>query len=608
MKKKASMALSKLSNAFFLISLVLLTAVAFAEDQGSLRDDESQKILEKSHSLTVNEKTSGDTILHEDSTQRFLVKELQIRGNNLISTSELLKKLPTAYIVSTSDDGTPAKEIYDFRTIKDIGLDPGYERSVSLKAIQGLTKYILSRYQEEGYAGIYVYVPAEAVQEKNKLADSVLPVQVIEGKVAQISIGRYDFDRKPQEVGILKSSILESWSPISEGDVIQKKKLDDFVRLLNLNPDRYVSPVVSRSNEPNALNLSYDLYETSPWHWYVQADNSGTRDRQWSPRTGLINTNLTGADDRFSVMYQAPWEKGIEEEYAVFGSYDFPILTPRIRLNCFSGYSQFDIPAAGINFLGNGSFYGSILSYNVLQLGDWFVDLTGSISNERSKVTPSLGISSDVDMELWGVGANLHRSDDKSNTSVTFNRSENMGGSKRQDFEDARINADPDFTIYSFAATHSQYMDSTKINRISGSFRSVTSDERLVPAKMTTFGGLYSVRGYEEDEIVADGGIIISGQYEFDIVKAGSIGQKETKKPLLRKFAPLAFIDYGRAKIKDAVASEKQVHELCSAGTGIILEIGDDFSAQIYYGWALRGTDETDKGDGRLNANFIMRF
>jgi len=608
MKKKASMALSKLSNAFFLISLVLLTAVAFAEDQGSLRDDESQKILEKSHSLTVNEKTSGDTILHEDSTQRFLVKELQIRGNNLISTSELLKKLPTAYIVSTSDDGTPAKEIYDFRTIKDIGLDPGYERSVSLKAIQGLTKYILSRYQEEGYAGIYVYVPAEAVQEKNKLADSVLPVQVIEGKVAQISIGRYDFDRKPQEVGILKSSILESWSPISEGDVIQKKKLDDFVRLLNLNPDRYVSPVVSRSNEPNALNLSYDLYETSPWHWYVQADNSGTRDRQWSPRTGLINTNLTGADDRFSVMYQAPWEKGIEEEYAVFGSYDFPILTPRIRLNCFSGYSQFDIPAAGINFLGNGSFYGSILSYNVLQLGDWFVDLTGSVSNERSKVTPSLGISSDVDMELWGVGANLHRSDDKSNTSVTFNRSENMGGSKRQDFEDARINADPDFTIYSFAATHSQYMDSTKINRISGSFRSVTSDERLVPAKMTTFGGLYSVRGYEEDEIVADGGIIISGQYEFDIVKAGSIGQKETEKPLLRKFAPLAFIDYGRAKIKDAVASEKQVHELCSAGTGIILEIGDDFSAQIYYGWALRGTDETDKGDGRLNANFIMRF
>jgi hemolysin activation/secretion protein len=195
-----------------------------------------------------------------------------------------------------------------------------------------------------------------------------------------------------------------------------------------------------------------------------------------------------------------------------------------------------------------------------------------------------------------------------SNTSLTFNRSENMGGSSKREFEDARLGTDPDFTIYRFAATHSQYLDSTKINRITGSFRSVTSDERLVPAKMTTFGGLYSVRGYEEDEIVADGGIIISCQYEFDIVKAGSAKQKETEKPLLRKFAPLAFIDYGRAKIKDAVASEKRVRELCSTGTGIIFEVGDDFSAQIYYGWALRGTDETDRGDGRLNANFIKRF
>jgi len=602
------MALSKLSNALLLLSLCFLTAVTFAESQGTLREKESKKTLEKSRSLTENEASSGETVLVEDTTQRFQVAELQIRGNHLISTSELLSELPAAFVVSTIEDGEPVKEIYDFRVIRDIVRAPRLKRSVSLKTIQGLTKYILSRYQEEGYAGIYVYVPAEAVRDKTELADAVLPVRVLEGKVAQISVGRYDFDRQPKETGVLKSSILESWSPISEGEVIRKKELDDFVRLLNLNPDRYVSPVVSRSTEPNALNLSYDVYETSPWHWYVQADNSGTRDRQWSPRAGLINTNLTGADDRFSVMYQAPWEKGIEDEYAVFGSYDFPVFTPRVRLNCFAGYSQFDIPAAGINFLGNGSFYGSMLSYNVLQLGDWFVDITGSISNERSKVTPSLGISSDVDMELWGIGTNLHRSDDTSHTSLIFNRSENMGGSNRREFEDARIDADPDFTIYSLAATHGQYLDSDKIHRISGSFRSVTSDERLVPAKMTTFGGLYSVRGYEEDEIVADGGIIISGQYEFDVVKAGSEGQKETEKPLLRKLAPLAFIDYGRAKMKNAVASEKAVRELCSAGTGITVEVGDDFSAQIYYGWALRGTDETDRGEGRLNANFIKRF
>jgi hemolysin activation/secretion protein len=395
--------------------------------------------------------------------------------------------------------------------------------------------------------------------------------------------------------------------------------MDDFVRLLNLNPDRHISAVVSRSAEPDALNLGYDVYEANPWHWYLQVDNSGTKDKQWAPRFGVINTNLTGVDDRFSAMYQAPWEKGIEDEYSLFGSYDFPVFTPRLRLNLYGGDSQFDIsPAggAGISFLGNGSFYGGILSYNVFQIDKWFVDVTGSLSHEKSKVTPSLGLASDVDMDLWGVGINIHRSDDMSNTSLTFNRIESMGGSSKADFVLARMNTDPDFTIYTTSATHNQYLAPNKIHRLSASFRYITSDERLVPAKMTPFGGLYSVRGYKEDEIVADGGMLVSGQYEFDLVKHyesvedGGNNSEETqdKEPWLRKLAPLAFIDYGRAKIKEPVVGEQEIRKLCSVGGGLLVELGDNLSAGLYYGWPLLRTDDTDKGGGRLNLSVILRW
>ena len=585
------MDLSKQLKALVPISLFCLVAVTFGAEESDVRREQLEKELGGPQSAIDSGVSSDEITFPEDTTPRFSVNKLTISGNTLISTEALLEKLPEAYIVSAKKDDDTDKEIYDFRVIIDLIRDSGGDRQVSLKTIQGLTKYILSVYQNKGYAGVYVYVPAEAVKEGNKLADEILPIQILEGRIAQISVDRYDFDRNRREKGFLKDSVLESWSPVREGDVIQKEKLDDFVRLLNLNPDRYISPVISRSSEPNALNLSYDVYETSPWHWYAQVDNAGTRDRQWSPRVGLVNTNVLGVDDRFSVMYQAPWEKGMEEEYAVFGSYDFPVFTPRLRLNLYSGYSRFDIPEADINFLGNGSFYGSILSYNILQINSWFFDVTGSLSNERSKVTPSLGIASDVDMELWGVGVNLHHSDDMSNTSFTFNRSENMGGSDKDNFEDARTDTDPDFTIYNFGIAHSQYLESAKVNRISGSFRLIASDERLVPAKMTTFGGLYSVRGYEEDEIVADGGMLISGQYEFDLVKAGDAnrdqqeqaGRDETKKPLLRKFAPVAFIDSGRAKIKNSTAGELAVQELCSVGTGVIIETEDNFSAGIYY-------------------------
>ena len=130
---------------------------------------------------------------------------------------------------------------------------------------------------------------------------------------------------------------------------------------------------------------------------------------------------------------------------------------------------------------------------------------------------------------------------------------------------------------------------------------------------MTSFGGLYTVRGYEESEIVADGGIIASIQYEYDLVKASDIRQSDkqqapTKKNWLRKLAPVGFFDFGRAVIEDKVAGEEGVQELCSLGVGLISEIGDHFSSGLYYGWALRSTQETDSGEGGLSVNLMMRW
>ena len=616
------MNLSRRSAFVILIALVVSTTGCFADtDVG-----EKKAELERGLGPLVREALSSEASLQgltfpEDTSPRFVVKELRITGNTLLSTEELLKNLPLAYKVPVQKGETVVEEIYDFRVLNQIILNPNEECEVSLRTMQGLTKYILSEYQAKDYAGIYVYIPAKSVETTEatpRLVDKVLTVEVLEGKVAKITVDRYDFDKNKLEKGFLKESVLEYWSPVKEGEVIQKDKLDDFVNLLNLNPDRYISAVVSRSADPNKLDLGYDVYETNPWHWYAQVDNSGTKDRRWSPRIGVINTNLLGFDDKFSAMYQSRWDKDIDKKYALFGSYDFPLLTPRLRLNLYGGYSQFNVTLeeTGINFLGNGSFYGGILSYNLFQIDSWFVDVTGSISHERSKVTPSLGLASDVDYDLWGTGLHIHRSDNMSNTSFAFDRTESMGGSSEEEFALARLNAVPDFIIYNASVAHSQYLDPGKVNRFSGSFQLIVPEERMVPAKMTGFGGLYSVRGYEEYEIVADGGILASGQYEFDLVKYGeavenrgseSIGTVG-EKPWLTKLAPLAFIDYGRAKIEYPVPGEQEIQELCSIGTGAIIELGGSLSAGVYYGWALISTDETDKGDGRLSLTFMYRF
>ena len=557
--------------------------------------------------------------LPEDTSPHFTISELIISGNTLISTDDLLGNLPQVYNASDQPMQQAAPgDLYDLRTLHGVVLHPGKPQEVSRRTLQGFTQYIVSFYQSRGYAGIYVYIAANAVQGGVRIPDGILPIEVVEAEIAEINITYYDTERERIEKGILKSSVIEEWSPVKVGQVVKKKELDDFVNLLNLNPDRYVSAVISRSSEPNTLALGYDIYEADPWHYYIQVDNSGTEERQWAPRLGFSNTNLTGIDDRLSGMYQAPWESGIEDNYLFFGSYEFPLFSPRLTFNIFGGRSKFDTTPEGgpLNFIGRGSFYGGMLNFNVLQIDRWFLDFTNTWSYEKSEVTPLLfrTLESDVEMYLWTAGIGLYRSDDISNTSIRFNRVQSVDGSTRSRFSKARLNADPDFEIYSLSTAYSRYIDNDKAQRLSGSFRWITTDERLAPSKMTTFGGLYSVRGYKEDEIVADKGTLVSFQYEFDLMQYGKAenendsNQEKNGKLELTKLAPLAFFDFGRAKIEDAVAGENKTQELCSVGAGLLIDVGDDFSAGIYYGWPLRSTLRTDEGKGRFGYSFIKRF
>jgi hemolysin activation/secretion protein len=555
-----------------------------------------------------------------DTTPLMTAKELHITGNTLITTEQLLSNIPLIY--TTSDMPllkSASTDLYDFRALRDIIDSPGQPRQISARTIRGLTQCILGVYKNKGYSGIFVSVPPAAL-EGGKLRDDVLLVKVTEAPVTSVTTSYFTPENERVEKGYLKDSFLRKWAPIEVGEVGKQKELEDYVNLLNLNPDRYVSARVSKGAEPDTLAVGYNVYEANPWHWFVQVDNAGTEDRRYAPRIGLINTNLLGMDDKLTVFYQAPWERGIEDKYSIYGNYDLPVMGPRLRLELFAAYSEFDVEGGGgIDFLGHGSLYGGKLRYNVCQKEGWLFDVTTSLSREKSTVSSSIFsaiLGSEVVMHLWGVGVDLHKRTDMANTSVTVDRVDSIGGSPQRKFWDgttgARTNADRDFTIYTTAASHSQYLDTDKIQRLSGSVRWIVPNERLVPAKMTTFGGMYSVRGYKESGIVADGGVLASAQYEFDLVKHEQSKEapqpRSEEKPLLRKLAPLAFFDYGRARMENTVAGEDSAEELYSVGVGGIVELGDNFSGAVYYGFPLQATSTTGTDDGRLNLSLMMRW
>ncbi len=559
--------------------------------------------------------------LPEDTTPRYDISSIALTGNTLFSNEQLLSDIPAVYNAS-KDGSVESAFLYDLRPLQQVAAAAGTSQSVSARTIQGFTQYVLSIYQKKNYAGIYVYVPADAFEAGKELEQGILPIRVLEAPVTTISSSYSDVQNQPVEEGYLNASLLEGWSPIKEGEVANRKALDDYLNLLNLNPDRYVGATVSKGDEPETLAVTYNVFEAKPEHFFIQLDNSGSKDIQWKPRFGYINTNLLGFDDKLTAIYQSPMDSQWDEEYALYGAYDFPILGPRLRLNLYAGYNEFDIADGDINFLGRGQFYGGTLRYNAFQKDDWFFDVTGGLRYDESKVTNSTGFLGLSDLRIFtgSYGLQVYRTNDMTDTFFGFEQVFSIDGSPQSKFDEARFDfvsggSKKDFNIYTTTARHSQYLDMNKIQRVSGSFKWIIPDERLAPAKMTSFGGMYTVRGYDEYEVTADGGILASVQYEYDVVRKsttelfGEEATEEDRKPFLRKLAPLVFLDYGLAKTEDAIKpTEDDDIELCSWGGGIITELGNNFSGTVYYGYPLIATDDTRSGKGRVHVGLLFRW
>ena len=137
-----------------LISFVFTTTICFAKTEAEDKKAELERVFGQLRDNLGNKATLAALTFPEDTSPRFAVKEVYVSGNSLISTAELLEHLPLAYKVSVRRDDTTVEESYDFRVLLEIIVEPGRDRDVSLKTIQGLTKYVLSVYQDKGYAGV----------------------------------------------------------------------------------------------------------------------------------------------------------------------------------------------------------------------------------------------------------------------------------------------------------------------------------------------------------------------------------------------------------------------------------------------------------------------
>ncbi len=151
----------------------------------------------------------------------------------------------------------------------------------------------------------------------------------------------------------------------------------------------------------------------------------------------------------------------------------------------------------------------------------------------------------------------------------------------------ATINDDgsPDSEFFSWLGQF-QYVEQLTINSHM-IFRTDVqlSDQSLLPLEKFSVGGFASVRGYRENFLTRDNGVVSSLEWRISLKQLMNINTR------LLEFVP--FIDYGRAWNNNHNELQQLKH-IYSAGLGLRWHPNQYIRSQVYWGYALKDIPEQD--------------
>ncbi|MDH3583363.1 MAG: hypothetical protein OER86_04030 [Phycisphaerae bacterium] len=566
-----------------------------------------------------------------------------VRPHDQLPKIEQLMATPVRLAEATSGFVAPrpeaAGEALTLRELADAD-----RQSFHGSAVRVVAASVLARINRQGIIGVFIAPDPKQIDDTGKdlrpegeTALRLLIQTGVVGTVRTLASG----ERVPVEEGVnhAKHDLLRERSPLQPGGLVLRNELDAYSYRLNRHPGRRVDVAIGPDQQPGDVVVDYLVTETKPWLVFAQAANTGTEETgDWRYRFGYMNYQTTGNDDVLSVEHITSWE----QTDAVIASYEAPWSdSEHLRWRVHGLWSQFsadDIGQTTVDFEGEQWRVGGDLIWNFYQDKQLFVDAVAGVRWQNDSVfNPITLVSGDEDFFIGHAGLRMERVTDTATTRGLVDLEWNMA-----DIADTsptgivglgRTGVEDDFTILSWAATHSFFLEpvldseawedvstpdtSTLAHEIALSFKGQTSfGDRLIPQAEGPVGGLYTVRGYEESTTAGDSTFIFSAEYRFHLPRTFAIDPDPYKNMVFGKpfrYAPQevygkpdwdlifrAFVDVGQTFIEDRVAFEKD-ETLVGTGLGLEFVFRRNFNVRVDWGVALREAGGVDDGSNRFH-------
>lgn len=439
-------------------------------------------------------------------------------------------------------------------------IKPYENREVTFEELIGLRSAITQLYIQNGYVTSGAFLP-----NNQSLNDGVVQIQVVEGELERIELSGL---KRLQEGYVRKRLEIATKSPIN------RQRLEKALQLLQLDPLlEEVNAELTVGNAPGRSILTVRLKEAPAFHAGIAIEN-----RQ-SPSIGSVQTNLFVVHDNFSgrgdrlgatygitsgldtydINYTIPLNANNTTLLLRYSNSDSRIVENAFRNLNIRGDTQtvsFGIRHPLVRSPENELALGLALDLRRSQtylLKDIPFSFSAGAENGKSKVTV-IRFSQD-----WVKRKPRQVLAARSQFSLGINA-----------FDATINNSGTDGRFFSWLGQLQLVQQLSKKNVLLIRIDTQLTPDSLLTPEQFSIGGMDTVRGYRQNQTVADNGILGSVEVRFPL----------TSNPDILQVAP--FFDIG--KVWNNQNSDPDITTIASLGLGVRWLIQRDLSLRLDYG------------------------
>jgi hemolysin activation/secretion protein len=461
---------------------------------------------------------------------------------------------------------------------------PYVGRPVTAEDLEELRREVTLAYVEEGY------INSGAVLPDQTIADGTITIRIIEGRLAEITVTGAD--------GLRESFISErlrlgtGWVPFGTNEPLNVNVLQDRFRILLQDP--LIDQLNGRLGpglRPGDARLDVDVARARPLSVALTVDNNNPPSTgSLTGRIGVVARNLSGWGDVLQLNYYHT--RGADD---ISGYAAVPV-TPYDTTVFFSGEvgdsSIIEEPLRDIDV--RSEFWDVTFGVRqpVYRTPEQELDLELRLSRRHSETfllgrpfafaPGAIGGESDITVLRF-----VQEWTDRSPERVIAARStvswgiDVLGATNNRDLPDGQ------FVAWLGQAQLAQRFETPLDRDIEVIARTDVqlANDPLLPLEKFAVGGRDTVRGYRENELVRDNGVVASIEGRIPLI---DLGLPDVETPGYQGrlvFAP--FLDWGLSWNNGRFGDEEGKEQIAGIGAGLRWDPAPWLYAEFYYGYAL---------------------